>query len=112
MKLFLDDDAKTKGLESFRYPSDDSFTIAVSLEEAILLTKENGCPTFIDFDHDLGVDSNGVVKTSMDYLYWLVYEFLPEDNTFVPEYKIHSKNFKGTENILSFMESWKQSLQR
>jgi hypothetical protein len=101
-KLFIDDDAKTPGMESFRYPPDDSWKIALSAQEAIDIVKLNGLPSEIDFDHDLG-DSN-----VMEFLRWISLTDLILQNP--PKYKIHSRNPEGAKNIHSFMESWKKSL--
>lgn len=94
MRLFLDD---------LRDPQDGNFTIARSTEEALTLAKESW-PTFMSLDHDLGGED-----TTMVFLRRLVNEVW-DGLKQVPEYRVHSANPVGKENIISFMESWKRSL--
>lgn len=100
MKMFLDD---------IRVPQNDYDVIARSFEEAVNFVKQNGIPTFISFDHDLGSDSNNnVLKTGYDFAKWLVdmdieniYKF-PENFTF----DIHSANPIGRNNINAILKNY------
>ena len=49
MRMFLDD---------IRVPIENYDIVVRSYDEAIELVKQNGIPTFISFDHDLGFDEN------------------------------------------------------
>lgn len=87
--LFIDDD---------RFPVDETNVIARSVEQAIDLINEKGCPAIIHFDHDLGDN----VPTGMDLAKWLVEKDLDMDQKFIPAgfaYHIHSQNPTGEQNI-------------
>ncbi len=56
IKLYLDD---------IRDLPDSSYTLVRSYEEDIAFIKANGIPSFISFDHDLGVDINDITS------YWI-----------------------------------------
>lgn len=75
-----------------------------SSDEALLYIQNNGMPAFISFDHDLGGDD-----TTMVFLRKLVDS--DYGNDFPPAYEVHSANPVGKKNIISFMDSWKKSLQ-
>ena len=100
MKMFLDD---------IRVPKNDYDVIVRSFEEAINFVKENGIPTFISFDHDLGCYEIGkILKSFYDFAKWLVdmdieniYKF-PNNFTF----DIHSANPIGKNNIKSILNNY------
>ncbi len=100
MKMFLDD---------IRVPKNDYDVIVRNFEEAINFVKENGIPTFISFDHDLGCDEMGnILKSGYDFAKWLVdmdieniYKF-PDNFTF----DIHSANPIGKNNIKAILNNY------
>lgn len=100
MKMFLDD---------IRDPKNDYDVIVRSFEEAINFVKENGIPTFISFDHDLGCDEMGnILKSGYDFAKWLVdmdieniYKF-PDNFNF----DIHSANPIGKNNIKAILNNY------
>ena len=100
MKLYLDD---------VRDLPDESFDLARSYDEAVNYVKENGIPTFISFDHDLGVDENEkLLPTGFDFAKWLVemdmdniYKF-PENFSF----NVHSANPVGKANIEGYLNNY------
>ncbi len=98
-KLFIDDQWDDPEMP-FRHPP-AGFIPARSSAEAIRLVEENGLPTFISFDHDLGNDDS-----SMIFLNWLIENHY---DAIVPDYQIHSANPPGRDNIRSKMSSWKRS---
>lgn len=98
-RLWLDDQWDEPEMP-FRHPP-KGFIPARSSSEAIRLTQENGLPSFISFDHDLGNQDD-----AMKYINWISNEFY---SSTVPEYQIHSANMEGAKNIHSKMESWKKS---
>lgn len=58
-KLYFDD---------IRTPNDPTFMIARTVNDAQKLIHLLGVPTFISFDHDLGVDSKGaLLPTGYDF---------------------------------------------
>lgn len=96
--LFLDD------LRDQSYvPHRSNFVTARSTNEAVSLLVKYRMPEFISFDHDLGPGDR-----AMDFLKRM-YELFPDGP--VPEYQVHSSNPVGRENIISFMDSWKRSLE-
>lgn len=68
--------------------------------------KEVLWPTLICFDHDLGEE-----KTGMDCAKYLV-EFCMNNNMKLPNYTCHSSNPVGRENILSYLNSYKKSIEQ
>ena len=103
MKMFLDD---------MREPQNDYDVIARSFEEAVEFVQKYGIPTFISFDHDLGVDENeNLLPTGYDFAKWLVdmdmdniYKF-PENFTF----HVHSANPVGKANIEGYLNNYLKS---
>lgn len=62
-------------------------------------------PTLVCFDHDLGEE-----KTGLDCAKYLV-EVCIKYNLPLPAYTCHSSNPAGRENILSYLNSYKKSLE-
>lgn len=96
--LFLDD-VRDESFVSYR----SNYETARSTEEAVSFLEKFGLPEFISFDHDLGPHDR-----AMDFLKRM-YDMFPYGP--VPEYQVHSSNPPGRENIVSFMDSWKRSLE-
>lgn len=63
-------------------------------------------PTLVCFDHDLGNDKSG-----MDCAKYLV-DFCMDNNFELPRYSCHSSNPAGRENILSYLNSYKKSIEK
>lgn len=106
-KLFCDDDARTEGMESFRYPpsGEDDWKIACSSREAIHLIQTDGPPIFMSLDHDLGQLEDGSTDTVMPVINYLIEHHYDLDI----DYVVHSQSPVGKLNIISKMESWKKS---
>lgn len=79
--------------------------IARSSKEAKIITLKMGAPTYIFFDHDLGVDDLMGIDTVMYYLDWLIEMYYDAD----VGHSIHSANPQGAKNIEAKMKSWKKS---
>lgn len=100
--LFIDDE---------RNPKDTSRTwiIARSVEEAIKLIEEHGCPLYISFDHDLGCDAlSQPLPTGYDLAHWLVNSELEGKISF-PEgfaFNVHSANPQGAANIQGLIDRY------
>lgn len=90
-------------IDDVRTP-DNSWVVVRSSNEALEYIKNNGMPEFISFDHDLGGDD-----TTMVFLRKLV-NSVWNGNDAPPNYYVHSANPVGKLNIISFMDSWKKSL--
>jgi len=72
-----------------------------TVEEAINLIELRGCPDFISFDHDLGLDSNGAPMESTSLAHWLVEKDL-DNPGLIPDhfdYQIHSANIYARYNL-------------
>ena len=100
MKLYLDD---------VRDLPDESFDLARSYDEAVNYVKQHGIPTFISFDHDLGVDENEkLLPTGFDFAKSLVQ--MDMDNIYkVPEnfsFNVHSANPVGKANIEGYLKNY------
>lgn len=94
-KMFIDDE---------RNPPDNEYVVCRSTEESINYIKKNGWPYHFSFDHDLGGDDTVVEFLKKLYNIW-------NEKISIPSYHVHSANPIGKKNIISFMESWKKSLQ-
>lgn len=78
--------------------------IARNSQEAINYVKQNGCPSYISFDHDLGGDD-----TAMNFVKWLVEYDMDQNGTVIPEnfdFNVHSANPVGAKNIESYLLSY------
>lgn len=51
LKLWIDDDARKSGMMAFRYPPDDTWTIATSSKEAIEIVQREGFPVELGTCH-------------------------------------------------------------
>lgn len=101
--LFIDD------LRDPSYVADGKdYVIARTSAEAINIVLEKGMPIFISFDHDLGPLPNGKIDESTDFLKWLAYESDIDLTNQIPNYRIHSDNGPGRDNIKAYMDSLKK----
>jgi hypothetical protein len=100
--LFIDDE---------RFPKDNSknYVIARSMEEAINLIEQHGCPNYISFDHDLGCDEqNTPSPTGYDFAHWLVNSDI-DGKINIPEgfqFNVHSANPTGAANIQALVSNY------
>lgn len=88
--------------------------VARRVEDAKQYCLEEGCPSFVSFDHDMG----GVFGASgsftcdpsgMDFAKWLVEEDQNSGGTFMPEdfrFHVHSSNPAGAANIQSLLDGY------
>ncbi len=91
--LFLDD---------IRDPTDNSYIICRSFEEAKNYVLDNGHPDHICFDHDLGAGPSG-----LDFAKWFceyVMDFEVDLSDF--SFSVHSQNPIGVTNISSYMNNF------
>lgn len=100
-KLFLDDERDVRIL----YPNNhDEFLVARNLKEAIMLIDELGCPEFVSFDHDLGVNETGyelaqfLIKLDLD----MYGKFIPK----MFDFHVHSANPVGRSNIVNLLDNY------
>lgn len=91
IKLFLDDVR----------PVPSGYYLVTNYDQFVSFLKEHGLPIFISFDHDLGE-----AKTGYDCAKYLVEYCLDHVKT-LPDYKVHSQNPVGKENIEKLLENFK-----
>ena len=96
--LFLDDER----FPANSFPPHGEGHIVRSYQEAVLFVKENGMPSYITFDHDLGTELTGY-----DFAKFLVEEDL-NGNSLPPNFSfaIHSANPVGANNITELLNSY------
>jgi len=99
-KLYLDD---------LRTPVDATFVIVRTVNDAQKLIHLLGVPTFISFDHDLGMDDEGkLLPSGYDFAKWLV-EMDMEGKLVFPEnfgFIVHSQNPVGAKNIREHLRNY------
>lgn len=89
--------------------------LAKDCDEFKALIELFGLPAFVSFDHDLGLDkaktlesglivANWSEETGLTAAKWLV-EYCFEQSLPFPEYRVHSANPVGKENILGYIRS-------
>jgi len=102
-KLFLDDIRTVEMV----YPKSEvkNFDVVRTFDDFVKYIKENGLPSFISFDNDLGLDSNGnVAKDGYAATKWLVFKSgldLRELN-----FKVHSANPVAREQIKGLLTNY------
>lgn len=95
MKLFIDD---------LRNPPDNSWTVVRSYADGVeLISRMQGFPETISFDHDLGLD-----ETGYDFANWLVSQDLDERIDIPPHFtfNVHSANPVGKRNINELLNNY------
>lgn len=99
-KLFLDD---------VRDPTETGYVIArSSIMGVVEITNRKELPEFMSLDHDLG-EADNTMKFLKELHY--LWEQMGSDPEKIPNYIVHSANPIGTKNIISYMESWKKSVE-
>ena len=92
MPLYLDD----------LRPTPEGFDRVYNYEEFVDYLERKGLPDFISFDHDLGEDLSGYDCAKYLVEYCLTHQ-LP-----LPNYKVHSQNPVGKENIERLLENFRR----
>ena len=114
-KLFLDDVRTVLGLSLYNYSpiyKEDNWKLARNFDEFKSIIIEFGMPSFISFDHDLGdIRKNHVERTGYDCAKWLV-NYCMDNNIPFPEYKVHSDNTVGKDNITYYIENYKKIIEK
>lgn len=74
----------TMYLDNIRTPAEEFDFIVRSYDEVVKIIEHYGMPNYISFDHDLGVDENGVLlKSGYDFAKWIVENDL-DKKIFIP----------------------------
>ena len=102
-KLFLDD---VRTIEMVYDKSMESeFDIVRTYEEFVAYIEENGLPSYISFDNDLGLDNKGnVALDGLACAKWLVYE--SGLNLKDLAFKVHSANPVASEQIRGLLNNY------
>ena len=91
MQLYLDD----------LRPTPVGFDRVYSYEEFVAYLEREGLPDLISFDHDLGEDLSGYDCAKYLVEYCLANQLPP------PDYRVHSQNPVGKENIERLLENFR-----
>lgn len=102
-RLWIDDQSFDPETPN-RHPP-EGWKVAVSSAEAIELIDTLGPPSYISFDHDLGVLADGSEDTAIRVINYLGNSYYDAEI----DYEVHSRNGPGSLNIISKMDSWKRS---
>lgn len=111
-KLFLDDDGVLFSEElkksGKRFPPDNTFIIANTIEDAKQLIIKNGFPNFISFDNDLGLDISGKAREGIELVNWIIESVLDGLLSIPKDFKfnVHSHNPVASELIKEKMNSF------
>jgi len=117
--LFLDDERTPEQVTWIQLPK-ASWIIVRNYNAFTQYIEEHGLPEFIAFDHDLSVFHYAAKhhpdepipyktyseKTGYDAAKWLV-GYCQKNNLKLPEWKTHSLNPLGVENINKYLENYK-----
>lgn len=95
-KLFLDDERFPPGNES-------EWVIVRSYDEAVVVFEDRGGPTFMSFDHDLGL-----AETGYDVALYMVNRDLDNPGFITPDFafEVHSMNPIGAKNIRGLLSRY------
>ena len=88
-KMFLDD---------WRNPKVNGLVVVRSFDDAVKIVNKDGCPTYIAFDYDLGVNK----KTALDFAKWMINRDVAEGGKFIPAnfvFSCHSSSEYGRKSI-------------
>ena len=91
--LYIDDERVPK--------TNRNWEVVRNAAEARKYMNENGCPSYISFDHDLGD-----FETGYDIAKWIVEKDMERDGKFIPEnfeFNVHSANPVGAANIEKYL---------
>jgi hypothetical protein len=116
-KLFIDDIRDPKVVNWVKLP-EGPWVIVRNYDQFVKYITDNGLPSFVAFDHDLGQEHYIVgrpkydeykEKTGYDCAKWLV-EYCMDNNKSFPDYIVHSMNPIGAMNIRSIVENYRNTI--
>lgn len=101
--LFLDD---IRTIEMVYHPSrKNDFIIVRNYNDFVQYIQDNGLPSYISFDNDLGLDENGIIAPDgYAAAKWLVYESGLDLRKL--EYYVHSANPIAAEQIKGLLDNY------
>ena len=98
-KMYIDD---------IRIPKVEGYVVVRSFEEAVNFIQQQGFPSFVSFDHDLGMDQteSSELPTGYDFAKWLCEKDM--DKPFMQnfDYFVHSANPVGKANIEGYLDNY------
>ena len=98
-KLYLDDE---------RFPKSKDWNIVRDFGEFKSWIEENGLPSLVSFDHDLGKNDDGTIKENgVDCARWMC-NYCADSGLPLPKYNIHTANSVGHDNILSVLKTFEK----
>lgn len=108
--LFLDDLREVKDVYWVDLPKSNNWIVVRNYKEFVKCIDSEGCPDFVTFDHDLSAEHylnnfDTTEKTGYDAAKYLI-EYCDNNSLPFPEYKIHSMNIIGRDNIKHLIESY------
>ncbi len=105
-RLFLDDERDVNDV----YENASDFVTVRNLDDFKDVIRERGLPTFISFDHDLGMDGeSNVLPSGYDAAKWLVHDM--ELDIRGMGYKTHTWNIQTRDQIKGLLDNWKKELE-
>ncbi|WP_219929430.1 cyclic-phosphate processing receiver domain-containing protein [Sphingobacterium athyrii] len=120
----------TKGvfLDDIRIPSDLTYyiskeeidqylltdwTVIRSYQDFVTYISENGIPSIISFDHDLGINlDNTEAESGYDAVKYIVNLIIEQEHRVLPQVLCHSQNPVGKTNILSYWNNFIKSIDK
>lgn len=96
-------------IDDLRTPQKKYDIVVRSYEEAIKYVLNHGMPSYISFDHDLGLSCDGIVaKNGYDFARWLIESSLDGKLKFPVDFSfwVHSANPVGKRNIESILNNY------
>ncbi|WP_312400166.1 cyclic-phosphate processing receiver domain-containing protein [Sphingobacterium sp.] len=120
----------TKGvfLDDIRIPSDLTYyiskeeidqylltdwTVIRSYQDFVAYISQNGIPSIISFDHDLGVNLDSTEAASgYDAVKYIADFILEQEHPVLPQVLCHSQNPVGKTNILSYWNNFIKSIDK
>lgn len=103
--LFLDDERSPRDVYWIQYPEGLWWRIVRNYAEFKEQLDLNGLPAFVSFDHDLQDFVGGTERTGKTCA-MLLTDYCTEHKLDLPEYRIHTKNGPGSDNIASWFSSY------
>ncbi len=88
-------------IDDIRRPPSKHWNVVKSYDEFVTYINLSGVPDIISFDHDLGEG-----KTGMDCAKYLIKKELA-----IKDFRVHSMNPIGRENILGLLRNWKKFME-
>lgn len=115
--IFLDDIRSPSDL-SYYIPKEEitpylltNWTIIRNYQDFVAYISENGIPSVISFDHDLGINlDNTEAESGYDAVKYIVDLIIEQEPRVLPQVLCHSQNPVGKTNILSYWNNFMKTI--